>query len=102
MVLKVLEQALRMTLCACRLLPSGHPSVTSKKSASCRRSRKAPETLDSKSFHRRQKFSLEAPIFQGSCVLWRSDEGFSGVSLGRMLGGGRAGGRGEHEWKGVS
>jgi len=42
--------------------------VTSKKSESSRSSRKAPETLDSKSFQRRQKFS-EVPIV-GALQIW--------------------------------
>ena len=64
--LNKLEQAERMTLWACMgrrelALVSSQVRVTSKKSDSARSSRKAPETFDSKSFQRRQKFS-EEPI----------------------------------------
>ena len=59
-----------MTLCACMgrrelALVSSQVRVTSKKSDSARSSRKAPETFDSKSFQRRQKFS-EEPILMSS------------------------------------
>ena len=68
--LNKLEQAERMTLWACMgrrelALVSSQVRVTSKKSDSARSSRKAPETFDSKSFQRRQKFS-EEPILMSS------------------------------------
>lgn len=66
------EQAERMTLCACMgrrelALVSSQVRVTSKKSDSARSSRKAPETFDSKSFQRRQKFSEEPIAMMSFC-----------------------------------
>ena len=56
-------QADRMTLCAC-IWSSSQARVMSKKSLSSRSSRKETLMLDSKSFQRRQNFSL-APMLAG-------------------------------------